>query len=291
MAEPPPPSTPCANCGAPPAGEFCPACGQPAGPPARALREFLHDLLGGLLAFDGRIWRSLVPLFCRPGELTRAWILGRRASYTPPLRLFLFFSILLFLVISCETDVNSLLTPRETRAEQPEAEQPEAERDEVHVNMPLPEWRIFAGLRTRFAEQEKRLEDLRPEVRNYVMARRGLELAPVALLMLLPLLATFLRLWWLRTGLLWLDHLTLLLHAYAALCGAAALLILLPTPDWVWTALFMGGMPLYAYRSMRVAYGRGFWRSLLGTLAGALATLVALMVVVILLAPYALLTF
>lgn len=289
---PPPPDPPgCANCGTPATGAYCAVCGQPAGAPTRSVHDFALELLGGLFAFDGRVWRSLVPLFVRPGALTRAWIEGRRASFVPPLRLFLFFSILLFLVVSCETDVNTLLSLPEAQAEQAVPAGDAAQNEGFEIDLPLPEWRIFDGLRRRFAEQETRLESLPAPVRGYVMARRGLELAPIALLLLLPLLASFLRLWWLRSGLLWLDHFTLLLHAYAAYCGFAALLLLLPTPGWLWTAAFLAGAPIYAHRAMRVAYRRGFWRTGLATLAGGVATFAALVAVLLVLAPYAVLTF
>jgi hypothetical protein len=63
------------------------------------LREFMRDAMGRLVAFDGRLWRSLYGLVCRPGFLTKEYFAGRRRRYIRPARLFLVMSLLLFGVV------------------------------------------------------------------------------------------------------------------------------------------------------------------------------------------------
>jgi len=87
----------CLNCDSALIGSHCHACGQ-AAHVHRTLGAFFHDLLHGVFHFEGKIWRTLPMLAFRPGELTRRYIDGQRASFVSPLALFLFSVFLLFAV-------------------------------------------------------------------------------------------------------------------------------------------------------------------------------------------------
>jgi hypothetical protein len=89
--------TACLNCGTRLVGSHCHACGQ-AAHVHRTLGAFFHDLLHGVFHFEGKVWRTLPMLAWRPGELTRGYIDGRRATYVSPIALFLFFVFLMFAV-------------------------------------------------------------------------------------------------------------------------------------------------------------------------------------------------
>lgn len=89
----------CLNCGTALAGRFCASCGQKA-QVHRTLRSFGHDILHGVLHFDGKIWRTLPMLLWNPGHLTRRYIHGERAKFVSPLALFLFTVFLTFAVFS-----------------------------------------------------------------------------------------------------------------------------------------------------------------------------------------------
>ncbi len=89
----------CLNCGTRLAGDFCHACGQHAHV-HRTLTAFFHDFLHGVLHFEGKIWRTLPLLAWKPGELTRRYIDGQRASFISPVALFLFCVFLMFATVS-----------------------------------------------------------------------------------------------------------------------------------------------------------------------------------------------
>lgn len=89
----------CANCGAPLTGPYCAQCGQRARSRIAPLRTLLTDFLGEVFNLDARFFRTLVPLLFKPGTLTNEYIAGRRARYVPPLRLFVFSSFVLFLLL------------------------------------------------------------------------------------------------------------------------------------------------------------------------------------------------
>jgi hypothetical protein len=88
----------CLNCGAPLAGPYCHECGQHAHV-HRTLEAFFHDFAHGVLHFEGKIFRTLPLLAWKPGELTRRYIDGQRASFVSPIALFLFCVFLMFSVI------------------------------------------------------------------------------------------------------------------------------------------------------------------------------------------------
>lgn len=88
----------CRNCGTRRAGAFCQHCGQ-SGHIHRTMGAIGHDLLHGVLHFDGRTFRTLPLLVFRPGELTRRYIAGERARFVSPLAIFLFSVFLMFAVL------------------------------------------------------------------------------------------------------------------------------------------------------------------------------------------------
>ncbi len=89
----------CLNCGTALKGEFCHACGQKAHV-HRTLSAFWHDLAHSVLHFDGKLWRTLPLLAWHPGDLTRRYVHGERASFVSPMALFLFTVFLMFAIFS-----------------------------------------------------------------------------------------------------------------------------------------------------------------------------------------------
>ena len=88
----------CLNCGTALVGDHCHACGQHAHV-HRTISAFFHDLLHGVLHFEGKTWRTLPLLAWRPGELTRRYIDGQRARFVSPIALFLFSVFLMFALL------------------------------------------------------------------------------------------------------------------------------------------------------------------------------------------------
>ncbi|HEU0099230.1 MAG TPA: DUF3667 domain-containing protein [Allosphingosinicella sp.] len=113
----------CLNCGTELIGPHCHRCGQ-AAHVHRTLTAFWHDLAHSVLHFDGKLWRTLPLLAWRPGELTRRYVAGHRASFVSPMALFLFSVFLMFAVFSTiggpirnGSSIRKSQTPAEERAE------------------------------------------------------------------------------------------------------------------------------------------------------------------------------
>lgn len=90
----------CANCGAPVIGPYCAACGQERNTHRRSVWQLLHNFVEEIVSFDSRILRTAYALVARPGELSLAFQEGRPRPYVPALRLYLFVSLIFFLVLS-----------------------------------------------------------------------------------------------------------------------------------------------------------------------------------------------
>lgn len=89
----------CLNCGTELLGPHCHQCGQ-AGHVHRSISAFWHDILHGVLHFDGKFWNTLPLLAWKPGELTRRYVHGERAKFISPMALFLFSIFLMFAIFS-----------------------------------------------------------------------------------------------------------------------------------------------------------------------------------------------
>jgi hypothetical protein len=91
-------SHPCPNCERITAGaRFCGECGQDRRDPSRSLSLLVADAVAEFFSLEGRTARTVRRLLLRPGALTADWVEGRRARFTPPLKLYLGSSAAFFL--------------------------------------------------------------------------------------------------------------------------------------------------------------------------------------------------
>jgi hypothetical protein len=93
----------CLNCGTELLGPFCYYCGQPDKNLIRFFPALVRDLLEDVVDFDSRFMRTLKPLLLHPGKLTRDYLLGRRFRYVPPMRLYIFSSMVFFILAAMLT--------------------------------------------------------------------------------------------------------------------------------------------------------------------------------------------
>jgi hypothetical protein len=90
---------PCPNCGKPMIGAYCAICGQARDVNRRSVWGLIKVLVEDIASFDSRIMRTGWALVLRPGELASAFREGRTQRYLPALRLYLFVSLIFFLVL------------------------------------------------------------------------------------------------------------------------------------------------------------------------------------------------
>jgi hypothetical protein len=246
----------CLNCGAPVVAEWCGECGQARDTQLPTLRAVTGDVTHSLLHLDGRVWRTLRTLVCGPGELTRAFIAGRRQSYLPPFRLYLVASILFFALAAVLPDpVPPALDTQGLAAD--------AGGCTIRTGLPLlqalDEPLSRACLQIRADGGRQLLTDFAAT-------------APKLMFVFLPLMAAVALPFYRRPRRLYVEHLVLFLHNHALVFLALAVTQLLDTAALVGGSLagplHLGSAGLllwlvwYLFRSMRVVYGEGRGRTL-----------------------------
>ena len=90
----------CRNCQAPLEGEYCSRCGQRNVDLEKPIWTLVGSVVREAFEIDGRAATTVKTLFRHPGMLTAEYLAGRRATYSPPLRLYLVFSIAFFVLVT-----------------------------------------------------------------------------------------------------------------------------------------------------------------------------------------------
>lgn len=90
--------TNCLNCGQEVAGRYCGVCGQENIEPRETFWQLLVHFFNDFTHFDGKFFSTILVLLLKPGKLTQEYIAGKRASYLHPIRMYLFISLMFFIV-------------------------------------------------------------------------------------------------------------------------------------------------------------------------------------------------
>ena len=88
----------CLNCGTEVTGRFCHNCGQENTEPKESVWHLVSHFIEDITHFDGKFFTSLQDLVLKPGFLSHEYMIGRRASYLNPIRMYLFTSAIFFLI-------------------------------------------------------------------------------------------------------------------------------------------------------------------------------------------------
>ncbi len=277
----------CLNCGTMISGKHCPQCGQSADAHVLSLREVAGDVTHSLLHLDSRAWRSLQLLLRRPGELTREFIAGRQQLYIPPFRLYLAISILYFALQAILPDGDAFKVG-DTQVHGPVAapvtEELRKEIGKEAVAKSASGASILSGEDCNIrildgggkTDFEKSLSGACRQMKadgGKRFAEHFASTAPKLMFVFLPLMAGVALLFYWRPRRLYAEHLVLFLHNHAftfLLLAVTALLIKLADLRFPMAGVFgfvafilWCYVPYYVFRSMRVVYGEGRFKTLL----------------------------
>ena len=319
----------CLNCGTRLRGQYCGVCGQRARNRLISLWELISDAFGDLLEFDSRLWRTLIPLLRRPGQLTRDYLEGRRARYMPPFRTYLVLSIIFFVVAFFDPreDLSLLFEPAPEPASEEQAERDaqaaaakkelldelaaegiivgndipdNAERNDddiadpadvinsgfnIQIDDDTGDCNVEGGDLEELPDWFKRrfTPDRIKQVCEKVTADGGksfgdvlLDNVPVALIVLLPLMALVLKFLYPLSRRYFVEHLLFVIHYHAFfflililqnLLARVAALIQVPAIGQVLAVVVSLYIPVYLYMAMRHVYGQGRFVTFLKYLA------------------------
>ena len=280
----------CQNCGAALAGRYCSACGQKADVRILSLPAFLRDVFDDLCNVDARIWRSLRILAFKPGRLTKLYLEGQRAKYTPPFRMYLITSLAFFVVFSL---IRSLTAPEApdgtgqgavevppvpTQSESPEAigELPAdlapAEQqtfgiviDDDDLECTFDPSGMSSALRERLEAACERVEQNTP----VAFYRAFVDNFTVTMLVFIPIIAGIMKLLYLFARRKYVEHLLFFVHVHTFFFLAALATVLLSgvltlAPAAGFTVPIVSAAAglyffVYLYRAMREVYAQSRW--------------------------------
>lgn len=259
----------CLNCGAPLHGEWCHVCGQRDVDPRASLWTVLAEFFGEVFEIDGRLARTIPAFLFRPGALTVAFAEGRRASYTSPVRLYVFAALVSFFVFAKvaergleHIDANDAIV----------LEERPAEGATTSTGIPAPPGAlVFDASGRRGSSQEKpgpsRLEfdegaprklrelaALPPEQMLKLLLRDFFEWVPFAMIVLLFAFASALQvLHWRAPFQVHVVH-SLVLHALALVLSSIAALVQQP---WLVAVAFIA-MEIHLLVGLRRIHARSW---------------------------------
>ena len=272
----------CSNCGTALAGPYCHHCGQAARSFIRALPGLAREIAAETLYYDSRMWRTLKALLLRPGWLSQQYVSGRRASCTPPFRLYLLTSLLAFLLVTLMINTREWSGlpdgPLEALDDASASVMVFGQRDWHPENNPLRlDWLGESGNAWLNAQLAVIDANTRATLRNPARTlRTASAMLPQTMFVILPLFSAWVALFYLFARRYYIEHLLLQLHNHAFLflslvglyliamaqsplktAGFAGhgllsgLLSLLTLALWLW-------MPVYVLISMKRFYAQGW---------------------------------
>jgi len=89
----------CLNCGTTLEGKFCHNCGQENLEMKESFGHMMNHAISDYFHFDHQFFHTIKPLFTKPGFLTTEYMAGRRANYLHPVKMYIFISLVYFVVL------------------------------------------------------------------------------------------------------------------------------------------------------------------------------------------------
>lgn len=89
----------CLNCGQNVEKHYCSNCGQANLELKENFWQFISHSIAHYFHFDNKFFQTLSPLLTKPGEVTLDYLAGKRARYINPISMYIFVSIVYFIVV------------------------------------------------------------------------------------------------------------------------------------------------------------------------------------------------
>lgn len=265
--------TACLNCGELLTNRYCGYCGQPAADVKQTLRGLIKDYGSSAFSIDALVWKTLHCLLFRPGHLTLEYLSGRRAAYIAPLRLYLTWSFLYFLILSFvpAENVGVTINYNDDEGNDITGELTVAQRDSLLEAIDVNGILYSAGIvdsttgvdRFSVANDEvvidgERMEDIQSGVMKHM---------PRAMFFLVPFSALLIQLFYIRRRLPYLNHLicALGLHTfgYVVLSLAQLVMLVVAGANQNVAQVMLLLIAIYTTLAFRKIYG-GSWRKTIG---------------------------
>lgn len=269
----------CPNCGTVYAGNFCNRCGQSANEVNKPFKEFVSDFLGSLYAFDWRFWNSVKVLFTRPEKLSSEYLKGKRASFTPPFKLYFFVSFIFFFVVNWKAESgmdgnNTLFSLGESefiiegerdslRQEQLVQNKPENivfNIDSLKVDKEHQQDSVHEAESIFSVNDQKLKEVFKDQSSRKLFVEKALKYSSWMLFLLMPLYALLLMLFHFRRQKYFVGHLVFAINTHTLFFLIFTIMLLI---DFRFEWILMLLLAYYMVRSMKKFYKQPWGKAIL----------------------------
>jgi len=90
----------CLNCNHVVEKRFCPNCGQENKHTKESFHYLFTHFVEDFTHYDGSFWKTIKHLLFFPAKLTKEYLAGKRQSYVPPVKLYIFISFITFFLLT-----------------------------------------------------------------------------------------------------------------------------------------------------------------------------------------------
>lgn len=276
----------CPNCGEKITGTFCANCGQKQQELNIPLQHLLSDFLDSVFTLDSRILRTFTLLISKPGELTERFKAGQRIRFMPPLKLYLFVSLVFFFIltlsdvrifkVSNSSQKNAVTTSGDISAIGFTVDTTETPTDSISAESDSSANSMKEQFFSNLSKATKN-----PAVINTAIVHR----MPQMMFLMVPFFALLLKLLYLRQNRFYVNHLVFgfHFHSFAFIVFLVTLLLFWLTGQQAVTILWMA-LPIYLFVAMRRVYHQSKKRTLLKLVALTVSYWVVLSIAVIIVA-------
>ena len=267
---------------------YCSNCGQINTDKKLPVRHFVKDLFGDVFTIDSKFFRSIFPLILKPGHLTNEYLVGRRANYIYPIRLYIFTTFLFFFVITINTKIDQQNLENTTQTSSVSSDSVEVILNKYGDFIPEDvKQQIISELDSSMVEKNEdsnikfsvgQADSSKNKFAQYLinkgkylssMGKQGGKLfwkevinqIPKVLFLLLPLFALFLKILYLRRKILYIEHLIFSLHFHTFIF--LYLLLAIFFPYWYVILLIIIGIFTHLFISMKNVYQQSIFKTLL----------------------------
>jgi len=274
----------CPNCGFAASGNYCANCGQ---------QTKLHkDTFWGLIShftahyfhYDSKFWQTLKALVFSPGKLTIAYQEKKRQRYIPPISLYIFISIVFFLLLPIFQrqfiQINS--APKAAKTTQVDLSKKPSIEKTAEAEAAKQGRQVGTGTKYAARVSDGLLTDLSDHPMEF--KERLLHAIPKVFFFMIPLLAALLKLFLIRQKQFYfVDHAVFALHVHSFVFILCLIGLINPFQhiQYQISDIILIVCLLYYILAIRRVYKSGWIKSVLVGLGSAALYFITLLLVVL----------
>jgi hypothetical protein len=255
----------CANCDAELLGRFCNVCGQREEPRVPTLGSLSSEFTNEMFGVGSKLWRSIYLLIFKPGQLTVAYLSGKRQKYMSPIRLYLLFSIVAFALLAFLNShdglgVNVEMAPSVEITDDVGEQTVEgiSPKDGVPFETGLFSSEVDAQIEQTIKSAISSIQRDIAAGNTEAMKSKFSEPLPTVLFLFLPIVALLFKILYIRSAKYYVEHLIYVVHNHSFLFAALIFTGAITELGLLWPPLeiiiglsLLSLLSLYGYRYLR----------------------------------------